>query len=155
LIGFELLPFEKTKKRKATTKSKFFFFDTGVANFLARKLPMTENHSDIGTSFEQFVIQEVRAYLSYFRKDKKLTYWRAKDCEVDLLIGSDCAIEIKFSEKVQDRHFTGLRALAEEKLIKQYFLVGRFEHSGVNEGIEYLHYQDFLKRLWNHQLIKD
>jgi predicted AAA+ superfamily ATPase len=35
LIGFELLPFAKTIKRKAVTRSKFYFFDCGVATLAA------------------------------------------------------------------------------------------------------------------------
>lgn len=40
LIAFELLPFTKTKKRNAVTRSKFYFFDTGIANYLANRLPL-------------------------------------------------------------------------------------------------------------------
>lgn len=153
LIGYELLPYEKTIKRKATTKSKFYFFDTGVANFLAQKLPLKENHSDIGDSFEQFIIQEVRAYLSYQRINKKLSYWRTRGYEVDLIIGDDVAIEIKFSKAVKDDFFKGLKALKEEKIIKKFLVVGRFEKTGVVDSIEYVGYQDFLTKLWSGKII--
>ncbi len=57
-------------------------------NFLTEKTSAKENHSDIGTSFEHFIIQEVRAYLSYAQNIENLTYWRSKDYEVDLLVGA-------------------------------------------------------------------
>lgn len=153
LVGFELLPFTKTLKRKATTKSKYYFFDTGVANFLAGKLPLNENHSDIGFCFEQFIIQEVKAYLSYNRKRYGLTYWKSKPYEVDLIVGDEVAIEIKFSKNIKDEFFDGLEALAEEKIIKKFYLVGRFSSDGMKDKVNYLTYQSFLKKLWNHEII--
>jgi predicted AAA+ superfamily ATPase len=148
LIGFELSPYQKTLKRKATTKSKFYFFDNGVANFLAQKLPLKENHADTGHSFEQFLINEVRAYLSYKSKNHKLTYWRTKGYKVDLLVGEELGLEIKFSKHISDSDFKGLLALKEEKRIKTLLLVGRFSADGKHQGITYLSYESFLKKLW-------
>jgi predicted AAA+ superfamily ATPase len=153
LIGFELMPYAKTLKRKATTKSKFYFFDTGVANFLAQKLPLTEAHSDIGFCFDQFIIQEVKAYISYSRKNLKLFYWKAKSAEVDLIIGDKVAVEIKFAKNLRDDFFAGLEALAEEKIIDKYYLVGRFEAMGKRRNVNYLDYTDFLKKLWLGEII--
>ncbi len=153
LIAFELLPFTKTVKRKAVSKSKFYFFDTGVANFLAQKLPLKINQTDIGISFEQFIILEIRAYLSYFRKVHKISYWRTKTYEVDLIIGNEIAIEVKFSEKFKDEYSKGLVALSEEKIVEKYYVVGRFKSEGTFEFIEYINYINFLKLLWSHKIV--
>ena len=153
LVGFELMPYQKTIKRKATTKSKFYFFDCGVSNFLSERYQLSENTTEIGNSFEQFIILEVRAYLSYSRSLKKMSYWRSKKLEVDLIVGDDLAIEIKFSKTVKDSHFENLRALKEEKKIKNFMLIARFDSSGVTDDqIQYMSYQEFLKKLWAHQL---
>lgn len=149
LIAFELLPYNKTRRRKATTKSKFYFFDCGVANYFSQRLPMAENSSDLGVSFEQFIIQEVRAYLSYNRIMKETTFWRTKNAEVDLIVGNELAIEIKYSKQFKEEFLTGLLFLKEEKLIKSFLLVGRFPGEGVRNGIRYLNYQIFLKELWS------
>lgn len=148
LIGFELSPYEKTIKRKATTKSKFFFFDAGVSNFIAQKLPLKENHSDLGISFEQFIIQEVRAYLSYHNINEKMYYWRTRGYEVDLIVGNRVAIEIKFSKQVKDDFFSGLIALREEKLVEKFYLLGRFASEGLHKQIAYMSYTLFLDKLW-------
>jgi predicted AAA+ superfamily ATPase len=153
LIGFELLPFRKTLMRKATAKSKFYFFDTGVANFLGSKLPMSESNSDLGISFEQFIIQEIRAYLSYNRKFLNLSYWKSKSFEVDLIVGNELAIKIKFAKAVKDEFFKGLKALAEEKLIKKYAVIGRFTSDGEKNSIPYYNYKSFLDKLWAHQIL--
>jgi predicted AAA+ superfamily ATPase len=153
LVGWELMPFTKTKKRKAITRSKFYFFDTGVANFLAERLPLNENHSEIGICFEQFLIQEVRTYLSYTQRIENISYWRARDFEVDLIIGRKLAVEFKMSKVLKSDFFKGLLALKEENLIKSYLIAGRFKGEGRNEnGIHYMNYQIFLDKLWSHTL---
>lgn len=148
LIGFELHPFQETIKRKATTKSKFYFFDCGVANYFSKRLPMGPGQSDLGVSFEQFIIQEVRAYLDYSRKDKDLAYWRTRGCEVDLIVGRDLAVEIKFAERFSPKFLKGLSALKEEGLIRRFLVVGRFPEGGTSQGIDYLGYREFLRMLW-------
>ena len=58
---------------------------------------------------------ELRSYLSYRRIRSELTYWRTQSgIEVDFLVGSSAAIEVKASNRVSDRDLRGLRALAEE-----------------------------------------
>jgi predicted AAA+ superfamily ATPase len=123
----------------------------GVPNYLSGKLPLAEGSTDLGPSFEHFIINEVRAYLSYHRKNSSISYWRSRKTEVDLLVGKKLAIEIKFSKTFKPEFTDGLGALREESLIEKYMVIGRFQNSGVYEGIEYLPYQEFLKRLWSHQ----
>jgi hypothetical protein len=125
-----------------------------VANYFARRLPLPEGSADLGVSFEQFIIQEVRAYLSYSRSHKGMTYWRTRGYDVDLIVGQDIAIEIKFSRRFKPEYLDGLLALKEEKLIKKFYVVGRFPTSGALEGIEYLNYEIFLKKLWQGELLK-
>jgi predicted AAA+ superfamily ATPase len=154
LLGFELLPYSKTLKRKCTTKSKFYFFDCGIANFLSQRSTLAESHSEIGQSFEQFIINEVRMYLSYNQIIKKLSYWRSKKYEVDLIVGDDIGIEIKFSKKIKDEFFDGIHALNEEKKIKKFIVVGRFEdHGKLEKNIDYMNYEMFLGLLWSGQII--
>lgn len=153
LMGYELLPFTKTVKRKAIAKSKFYFFDIGVANFLSEKLPIAEGSSDIGIAFEHFIVNEVRAYLSYHQVNKKMTYWRSGKHEVDLIIGKDIAIEIKFAKQMKDEFFTHLEVLKEEDICKKYLIIGRFPSSGTKDGITYMPYQQFLKSLWEGKIV--
>jgi len=152
LIGYELLPFTKTRKRKAVTRSKFYFFDVGVVNSLKGIESITPGNADFGDLFEHFIINEVRAYNSYSRKDSSLLYWRTKDTEVDLIIGKTTALEIKSTERVQNSHFKGLQALREEEIVANYLLVSRSKIEGIHDGIRYVYYETFLKMLWNHQV---
>ena len=124
-----------------------------MANYLSEKLPLAEGSSDIGIPFEQFVINEVRAYLSYNRVDKKLTYWRSGKFEVDLVIGKEVAIEVKFSKQMKSEFYTSLEALKEEGILKKYFVVGRFTSVGEKDGMVYMPYEQFLEQLWVGEII--
>lgn len=74
LIAFELLPFQKTKKRKASTKTKLYLFDVGVANYLSGRKNLLPKSEAFGDAFEHFVIQEIRSILSYKKFDEELYY---------------------------------------------------------------------------------
>lgn len=153
LVAFELMPFLKTKNRKAVTRSKFYFFDCGVANYFSRRFNLTENHSDIGILFEQFIILEIRAYLSYRRLKKNLTFWRSRDYEVDLIIGEEIGIEIKFSKTFKKEYLRGIKALREESNLSTFIVVGRFPTDGTIDGVDYYNYENFLTLLWSGGLI--
>jgi predicted AAA+ superfamily ATPase len=129
---------------------KFYFFDVGVANFLNGVSVLNPNSPDFGKSFEQFIAMELRAYLSYRRIKKELSYWRSQSgAEVDFLIGNDIAIDVKATSRVNDKHLKGLRVLKEENLIGQFFLVSLDEvERETSGGIRLLHWQNFLERLW-------
>ena len=85
--------------------------------------------------------------------DKKLSYWRSAKFEVDLIVGKELAIEIKFSKQMKDEFYTGLQALREEKVVKHFLIVGRFSSTGEKDGVRYLNYLEFLEALWSGKLI--
>ncbi|MCP4760953.1 MAG: ATP-binding protein, partial [archaeon] len=86
LVAFQLKAYTKTRKRKAIFRSKIYFFDIGVTNSLANRGEIFDNSELFGKAFEHFIILEMRAYLSYSRKDVKMCYWRSTSkFEVDLI----------------------------------------------------------------------
>ncbi|MDH4467865.1 MAG: AAA family ATPase [Bacteriovoracaceae bacterium] len=150
LMAFELLPFQKTKKRKSIAKSKIFLFDVGVGNFLGSRKSILDKSPTFGKAFEHFIIQEVRAYLSYRQLDYPLMYWRTlgETHEVDCLIGNEVALEIKSSEHFSEKMLSGLKALKEEKKFGRYLLVSRDSIERKVDQIEIMPYQIFLDNLW-------
>ncbi len=155
LLAFELEPYQKTKKRKAVSKSKIFLFDVGVANYLAGRKEILFRSQGFGKAFEHFIIQEIRAYLHYKQKDEKLSYWRTVGgaFEVDCIIGDEAAIEIKATENFQDKMLTGLKELKKENKIKIFFLVSRDKTPRVVDGIRIVPYLQFLDQLWDEKII--
>ncbi|OFZ51807.1 MAG: hypothetical protein A2381_00700 [Bdellovibrionales bacterium RIFOXYB1_FULL_37_110] len=153
LVGFQVYPFFKTKKRKAITKSKFYFFDIGVTNFLANRGEIKNKSELFGRALEQFIALEIRAYLSYNNKREQLYYWRTKNgFEVDFIIGTKAAIEVKASSRISDSELKNLKALREEKLIEKYFVISQEPFRRTVDGITILPIGEFLKELWSDRL---
>lgn len=67
---------------------------------------------------EQFMIQEIRAYLSYSKIRKNIYFWRSKENEVDLITENELALEFKLSTTFKPEHAKGHLALKEEGFIK-------------------------------------
>lgn len=156
LLAFELVPFKKTKKRKAISKSKIYLFDVGVANYLAGRKNILARSEAFGKAFEHFLLQEIRAYLSYHQVDLPLQYWRTQvsQFEVDCILGDELAIEIKAGQKFSENMLSGLRALKEENKIKNYLLVTQDPVERKVDGISIMPYKIFLESLWADQLLR-
>ena len=149
-IGFNLASWNESKKRKAISAGKFYFFDIGVANFLSGTKVLNRNSDDFGKSFKHFIAMEIRAYLSYFRIKKELCFWRTSTkIEVDFIIGNDMAVEVKSSHKVSDKHLKGLRALQEEGIVSKFYLISFDENERItSDKIHIIHWKNFLANLW-------
>lgn len=154
LVGFLLPAWEASRKRKAIKSGKFYFFDTGVTHTLAGTRVLDRNSDLYGKSFEQFIGMEMRAYLSYNRTKLPLSYWRSTHGhEVDFLVGEKIAVEVKATRRLVPTDSKGLKALAEEKVFADFFLVSQDVVSTRQGNIRALHWQDFLKRLWQGEII--
>jgi predicted AAA+ superfamily ATPase len=150
LVAFELTPFTKTLKRKSVSKSKIFMFDVGIANFMKGITSLTTKSEAFGNAFEHFCLQEMRTAISYRNKSLNMNYWRSTsgDFEVDCILGKEMAIEIKSSEKFQEKYLKGLKAFKEEGLVKRHILISRDPVKRVVDGIEVIPYDQFFKEFW-------
>lgn len=156
LLGFKLKGYTKTIKRKAISRSKYYLFDIGVTNTLCHRGAIKEKSELFGKVFEHFIILEVRAFLSYSRKNLDTFYWRThkSHIEVDLIIDRKLAIEIKATSLVQDKHLKGLRAFKEEKLTQKHIVVSLDANERItNDQIHILPWKTFLNKLWKNQLM--
>jgi predicted AAA+ superfamily ATPase len=154
LIGFLLPAWSESKKRKAIKTGKFYFFDLGITHMLAGTEVLDRNSNLYGKSFEQFICMELRAYLSYKRKKLPLTYWRSKSGhEVDFLIGTRTAIEVKASRKINRNDLKGLNYLNEEGVFQNLILVSQDPISTLTGSILTVPWQKFLSDLWKDKFV--
>ncbi len=158
LIGSSLEPFMRTKKRKAIETAKYYLFDVGLLRVLLGISAPSENQSEFGLFFETFLINELRAYLSYNSLVRKhpLTYWRSTSgYEVDAILGSEVAIEVKASKNLIPRDFRALKAFDEEKIVRRCIIVCREERRRLVEN-KFLVYpwKEFLEDLWMGKIIR-
>jgi len=155
LLGFQLPPWTKSKKRKAIQTAKMYLFDCGATNALRRVTNISPGTEYFGMLFEQFICNELRAYLSYSKSREKLCYWRSKSqMEVDFIIGDSVAIETKASKKTGAYDQKGLKAISEEETQWNRRVVVSLDpiSKTYENGIEHLYWKDFLNQLWSNQI---
>ncbi|MGH9459669.1 MAG: ATP-binding protein [Vicinamibacteria bacterium] len=155
LIGHQLHPYQKSVKRKPVATAKFYFFDVGVANALARIHTIERGSEAYGRALEHLVFLELRSFLDYGRRDEPLTYWRSRSqFEVDFVVGNEIAIEVKGKSRVSPRDYRGLNALAEEVALARRIVVCHEPRRRVDEsGVEIVPVGEFLQNLWNGDLV--
>ena len=155
LLGHTLEPWRKTKNRRLIETAKFYFFDVGVRRALTGMHLIQKGTEEFGQAFEHFLIEEIRAYLSYHEKDLPLSFWRTSTgLEVDLVIGDlEVALEFKATENVKQEHLKGLLALMDDQPVKQAVLVCLEKEARKTQNILILSWEKFCQRLWEGALI--
>ena len=153
-LGYRIAPWTKARNRRLILTEKFYLFDVGVANYLARREPRLGS-AEFGKAFEHFILMELKAYQAYRRPELDIRFWRtASGLEVDFVLGElDVAIEVKAGTRVHDGDLGGLRALADEHRLRRAIVVSLERHPRTAPpGIEILPWKAFLAQLWNGDL---
>lgn len=149
-LGYRIPPWRRARNRRLIETEKFYLFDVGVTNHLARRRPILGSN-DFGKSFEHFVLMELVAYRAYASRDMEIRFWRtAHGQEVDFVIDDMAlAIEVKGSARVHEGDTRGLRTLAEEARPRRSVVVClEPEPRRLESGIEVLPWRSFFERLW-------
>ena len=154
-LGFRIPPWKKSKNRRMILTEKFYLFDVGIANYLARRQARLGSF-EFGKSFEHFILMELKAYQAYRNPDLPIAYWRTSTGqEVDFILGEkDLAIEIKGTSRVHIETLRPLLALLEDGPIKKCIVVSldkevRFIHP----KIQLLPWTIFLEKLFANEFI--
>lgn len=161
LVGYRLDPFRKLGKRDVITSTpKFYLFDVGVAGFLQRRNLGALKGKEAGAAFEHWILTELIAYRGLNDLDFSISYWRTKsDLEVDFILGDgEVAIEVKISNHVDRRDLRGLEAFIKEHQPKRAYSVSltpKAKKISLSSGdyVIDLPWQDFIKKLWNKEII--
>lgn len=156
LIGVMIEPvrFRSTAtRRKPVSRGKFYFFDVGVAHALAGTTGFDDHTSEYGRALEQLVFHELRAWLTYTGDRRPLTFWRTVGgLEVDFVIDTEVAIEVKASRHLAGADLRGLRAIGDEQRWRRRILACREPVRRTVDGIEVIPVQEFLSDLWSRGL---
>jgi len=154
LLGFRIPPWRKVINRRLIETEKFYLFDVGVANYLARRTPRLGT-PEFGNSFEHYILMELKAYQAYRNPELDIRYWRTSTgFEVDFILGDmNAAIEVKGSQRIHSKHTRGLRALMEEHTVGRAVIVSlEKQPRKLDSSIEVLPWQVFLEALWSGEL---
>jgi len=153
-LGFRVAPWRRSRRRRLIETEKFYLFDVGVANYLARRQPRIGS-PEFGKSFEHFVLMELLAYRAYRKPDLEIRFWRtAHGQEVDFVLGDmDLALEIKASKRVHAGDLRGLRVLSEESEPRRMLVVClEDEQRTMTDNVEVLPWRSFFECLWAGEL---
>lgn len=161
MLGYYIYPYNKKVKRDIiAAMPKFYLFDIGIANYLAKQMPISLSGEIAGRSFEHFILMELKAYLNYSRKRVDITYWRTKTgLEVDFVLGDgQVAIEVKISTNTHKQDLKGLLSFCEEHPHAKPFVVSQDKYPRnlqVNDNlyIDIVPWHLFLQKLWNKEII--
>lgn len=150
LLGHTMLPWKKSKDRRLIETAKFYLFDVGVTRQLKGLSLVQPKTEEFGNAFEHFLVEEVRAYLSYKEKFLPMSFWRTSTgLEVDLIIGElDLAIEFKATLKIKSIHLRGLAALNEDQAVRKSIIVCMEEVPRQIGNILLLPWKVFCQKLW-------
>lgn len=154
LVGFMLPAYTKSTKRKVTQAPKFYYFDVGVYNYLMNRTALSPGTPEYGHAFEHFIIQEIKAYLSYTHSDLAMSYWHTYNHkEIDLVLGdAQIGIEIKSADAIQPRHLSNFKDYSDEYPESRCIMVSRDKLTRRSGNIEILYVIDFLEMMWNGKL---
>jgi len=130
LIVEKVEPYLKNARKRILASPRYYFFDLGVRNALAR-MPLTESliNVDKGRLFEHAVILEVIRRIRAMNLDYKVRYWRTSaGAEVDCVIDTGATVipvEIKAGSKVTLSAVRGLSSFIEtyKKNVSQAYVV--------------------------------
>lgn len=160
LIGFWLPPWKLKRSTKQIAHPKFYFFDSGVARSLSARLPFPPTPEEMGPLLETFLLNEIRAYLAYSRKNYPIYFWSSPDnVEVDVLcetVKGYVAIEIKSSNRWEKSYSKGLARIKEELGASAVRAIGVYtgnRETRVDE-IRVMPVISFLKELWERELFR-
>ncbi|MFZ5822023.1 MAG: ATP-binding protein [Chloroflexota bacterium] len=130
LIVERVDPYIKNARKRILSTSRYYFFDTGVRNALAR-LPLIPGllKTQKGILFEHAVILEMIRRVRLLKTNHKIYYWRTSGgAEVDCVIESTdelIPIEVKSASHISARDLTGLRSFIADygDRVKQAYVV--------------------------------
>jgi len=149
LIGFRLLPWLKSERKRLVAHPKFYFFDTGITNAINRRLAEPPDSRLYGRLFEQYMILEAYRHIQYSASESRQFFWRTNTgAEVDLLIEKHGtltgAFEFKSASEVGGDDFSGLRAFRSDNPSVPLTVVYRGLQPYQTDGIRVIPWQQFL-----------
>jgi predicted AAA+ superfamily ATPase len=159
LLGQWLQPWKLKRATRQVAHPKFYLFDCGVARALSGRLPYAPSLEEQGPLLETFLLHEMSAYLAYTKRRYPLHFWRSRDgVEVDFLCETAVgftAIEAKIAPRWDQRFCRGLNRIREElgrdRVAGYGVYLGEREASW--DGTRVLPVADFLRRLWEGQIL--
>ena len=135
MMGFLLPVWNRSVRKRQSTRPKFYFFDIGIKRALDYTVSqeLYEGSYPFGSVFEHFVLLELIRLNDYFRRDFRFSYLRTPaGLEIDLVIdrpGAPVAlIEIKSTVQARDEDCAGVNTLIKDVPDAEAYCISRDPH---------------------------
>lgn len=153
LVGHRLPGFDRSVRKQLSVSPKFYFFDNGVTNAVNQLLNDELSPVVAGKLFEQWLVNEVRAYLSYTESDVRMYYWRTNnEAEIDVILAKRkeplVAVEIRYKKSVARRDCRSFKGFAEEYPKVKKILVCLTQEAYHEGDVLVESWSAFLGQLW-------
>ncbi len=149
LLGFFVLPYARSIRKKMPKQPKFYFFDPGIVTALTNRLRVNleEKSFEFGRAFEHFVILEIIKMNHYNRLDLVISFYRTErgaevDCIIETPAGKTLALEIKSTTNPTPAMTKGLYSFKEKKPDAQLILGCRVEKAQSMKEVMVLPWQE-------------
>lgn len=155
-LGTMIGPYKKRQDRNVIIRAgKFYLFDVGVAGAITQREILQEKGEQFGRALEHFILMEILAHRVYRELHYDVNFWRTKSgLEVDFILGQgEAAIEVKGASRVDNADLRPIKAFIQEYRPARAFVVCNERAPRVHEDILILPWRDFLKKLWNGEVI--
>lgn len=155
-LGFRIPPWKKSKSRRMIETEKFYLFDVGLTNHLARRQPK-QGTTEFGKSFEHYILMELKAYQAYMNPDMEISFWRTSTGqEVDFILGDmQVALEIKSNARSHANDVKHLLSLQEDGFTGHGYVVSlESQPRQISKNLTVLPWKIFLEKLWSGKIIK-
>jgi predicted AAA+ superfamily ATPase len=153
-IGILLQAHDNSLRKRQKKNPKFYYFDTGVARCLDRKLnvPLSEGNFEYGNLFEQFIVLEMHRLNSYFSKDYRFSYLQTNNnLEIDVIIErpglKNAFVEIKSTRKISDEDAKSLFLIKKDFPDFEYFCLSNDNTEKTIDGVHFLNWKAGLVEL--------
>lgn len=156
LLGFCLMPYAKSHRRRIVKHPKFYFIDTGLVFALRRMLSieLTEATPLFGDAFEHFIVIEVMKAIEYLSEEIDMSFFRTSDgAEVDLILekhGQVVPVEIKAGTAPGTP--SGLRSFLRDHEVSTAYCACRTPRAYRLADVNFIPWQDLVEKLYNRTL---
>jgi len=154
LLGFSVLPFHRSVRKRQTMLPKFYFFDTGIKRALDHTLtvPLLSQTYAYGEAFEHWILIEMIRANQYYKRDYNFYYFKTHDgAEIDIIIerpGKAYAlVEVKSSPRFDLTMIKHLTTLAKDIVPADCYLLSQDKTPQKIGSVTALHWLDGLKEL--------
>jgi len=157
LLGTMIEPYKRRKNRDVIIKAgKFYLFDVGIAGAITHRRIPKEKGEQFGKALEHFILMELLAHRVYRELYYNVNFWRTKSgFEVDFILGDgEVAIEVKGKSRIDNADLRAIKTFIQEYRPARAVVVCNEASARIHENIRILPWRDFLKMLWNGEMIR-